>query len=84
MDPVRTLAAPDSSVMVSTGGGGGWGDPLERDPARVRHDVVEEYITVEAAHADYGVVIDAKTMMVDDEATRELRARMRIEREGGA
>jgi N-methylhydantoinase B len=84
MDPVRTLAAPDSSVMVSTGGGGGWGDPLERDPARVRHDVVEEYITAEAARADYGVVIDAKTMMVDEGATQALRERMRVEREGGA
>ena len=81
-DPVRTLAAPNSSVMVSTGGGGGWGDPLERDPDRVRSDVVEEYITIEAARTDYGVVIDATTMEIDEGATQELRKQMRAEHGG--
>jgi N-methylhydantoinase B len=81
-DPVRTLAAPNSSVMVSTGGGGGWGNPLERGPDRVRSDVVEEYITIEAARTDYGVVIDAKTMVVDEAATQELRKQMRAEHGG--
>ena len=88
MDPVRTLAAPNSSVVVATGGGGGWGDPLERDPQRVQFDVLEEFITLAAAREDYGVVIDAKSMVVDDEATRVLRQRLRADRhahsKGGA
>jgi N-methylhydantoinase B len=79
MDPVRTLAAPRSSVMVSTGGGGGWGDPLDRDPQRVRFDVVEEFISLQAARDDYGVVIDPTSMQVDETATRVLRARMRTD-----
>ena len=35
----------DSEVIVRTGGGGGWGDPLERDAALVRADVIEELIS---------------------------------------
>ena len=34
-----------SEVIVRTGGGGGWGDPLERDPAAVRADVQEEFVS---------------------------------------
>ena len=45
-----------TEVIVRTGGGGGWGDPLERDPALVRNDVIEEFISREAADKDYGVV----------------------------
>jgi N-methylhydantoinase B len=39
-----------------TAGGGGWGDPLDRDPARVRADVIDEYISLAAAREVYGVV----------------------------
>src|SRR5256886_16180158 len=35
----------DSEVIVRTGGGGGWGEPLERDPERVRFDVLEEFVS---------------------------------------
>jgi N-methylhydantoinase B len=44
-------------VIVRTGGGGGFGDPLERDPAAVRNDVLEEFITAASARDDYGVVL---------------------------
>lgn len=47
-----------SEVIVRTGGGGGWGDPLGRDPEAVRHDVVEEFISRRSAHDDYGVVLN--------------------------
>ena len=77
MDPVRTLAAPHSSVRVSTGGGGGWGDPLERDPQKVRFDALEAFITIEAAREDYGVVIDPQSMLVDEAATQTLRTQGR-------
>ncbi len=46
-----------SEVIVRTGGGGGWGDPLERDPASVRADVQEEFISPQSARDDYGVVL---------------------------
>ena len=61
-------------VVVRTGGGGGWGDPLERDPARVREDVVEELVSAESAREKYGVVLTAD-FQVDAQATAALRAR---------
>ena len=39
------------------GGGGGWGDPLDRPAERVLDDVLDEYVSVEAARRDYGVVL---------------------------
>jgi N-methylhydantoinase B len=66
---------PGDTVMSRPAGGGGWGNPLERDPERVIHDVREGYITLEAALDDYGVVIDGDTGEVDTERTKELRTR---------
>ena len=40
-------------------GGGGFGDPLERDPALVLEDVIDDYVSLERARKDYGVVINA-------------------------
>ena len=39
------------------GGGGGWGDPLDRPAERVLDDVLDEYVSVESARRDYGVVL---------------------------
>jgi len=61
-----------SEVIVRTGGGGGWGNPLERAPEAVRRDVLEEFVSREAAHDDYGVVL-ADDLSVDESATRALR-----------
>jgi N-methylhydantoinase B len=58
-------------------GGGGWGDPLERDPAAVVRDVRNEFLSVGAAEADYGVIVDTKTWKADNAATEKLRAEMR-------
>ncbi|HTQ74032.1 MAG TPA: hydantoinase B/oxoprolinase family protein [Burkholderiales bacterium] len=66
--PVTT----DSDVIVRTGGGGGWGDPCERDPERVRWDVIEELVSREAAQTEYGVVL-REDLSVDQAATRALR-----------
>ena len=55
-------------------GGGGWGSPLERDPERVRQDVVRGYISLAAAERDYGVVLDAVTLVCDASKTAEKRA----------
>ena len=63
------------------GGGGGWGDPLDRDPQAVLDDVLDEYVSVEGATRDYGVVltgsVDDLTIAVDDAATTSLRASRR-------
>ena len=64
-----------AEAIVRTGGGGGWGDPLERDPEAVRHDVVEELISAHAAFEDYGVVLDGRGN-VDLAATGERRSLM--------
>jgi N-methylhydantoinase B len=58
-------------------GPGGWGDPLERDPARVLRDVRNGLVGVESARGDYGVAIDAARWTVDEAATRALRAELR-------
>lgn len=48
---------PDATVSLSLPGGGGYGDPLERDPERVLGDVVHGYVSIDAARDDYGVVV---------------------------
>ena len=55
---------PGSIVELLTGGGGGFGNPLERDPERVVADVRDGYVSVDAAARDYGVVIDPETLEV--------------------
>jgi len=62
----------NSEVIVRTGGGGGWGDPLERDPESVRWDVLEEFVSESAAREQYGVVL-REDLSVDAAATRALR-----------
>jgi N-methylhydantoinase B len=61
-------------VIKLSSGGAGIGDPAERDPEAVREDVVNEFITIEAAERIYGVAIDPETLAVDSEATARLRA----------
>jgi N-methylhydantoinase B len=61
-------------------GGGGWGDPLERDPAAVLKDVRNEFVSAANAQMDYGVVIDTKAWTVDAAATERLRADMHMRR----
>jgi N-methylhydantoinase B len=68
------------------GGGGGWGDPLDRDPQRVLDDVLDEYVSREAAEREYGVVFTGELLRydlaVDAAATQRLRARLREEGSG--
>lgn len=73
-------------LYARSGGGGGWGDPFQRDPEMVLEDVLDEYVSVKAARDEYGVVIDLENEAVDRDATRQLReARLEadIETQGG-
>src|SRR5258705_2396004 len=61
-------------------GAGGWGDPLERDPAAVLKDVRNELLSVARAEADYGVVVDTQRWVVEAAATTKRRAEIRAAR----
>ncbi|HEX3176716.1 MAG TPA: hydantoinase B/oxoprolinase family protein [Methylomirabilota bacterium] len=65
-------------VVMETSGGGGFGDPLQREPARVVADLEEGYVTPEAAARVYGLIERARA--VNEEATREQRARLAAQR----
>ena len=75
------LTNPRSVFRYVTNGGGGWGDPLERDPERVKNDVRDEYVSIDGARQDYGVVGDPvrhpEQLRVDQDATNALRASLR-------
>jgi N-methylhydantoinase B len=62
-------------------GAGGWGDPLERDPAMVLRDVRNELVSPAAARADYGVVLTQNPLAVDAAATRVWRGHLRHRRD---
>lgn len=61
------------SVTFITPGGGGYGNPFERDPEAVREEVKKELLSIKRAKKDYGVVIDPITLQVDEEATKVAR-----------
>jgi len=73
-----TIGADEVWVGVSSGGGG-YGDPLERHPERVREDVRGGFISLRTAAEVYGVALNPKTLALDevgtDRARRELSAR---------
>jgi N-methylhydantoinase B len=66
---------PGDVVIIDAPGGGGYGSPFERDPEMVVNDVVEGYVSLESARADYGVAINPKTLDVDEEGTKKLRGK---------
>jgi N-methylhydantoinase B len=76
------IPVPLNSVgIVRTGGGGGWGDPLERPAALVAEDAAEGLISCKAARDLYGVVLRGN-MSLDQTATRRLRDRLKSARRG--
>jgi N-methylhydantoinase B len=72
-----TQLKPGDVVLMDAAGGGGYGEPLEREPESVAADVVDGYVSVDGARERYGVVIDPKTLEVDTAATEKLRASLR-------
>jgi len=65
---------PGEAFRIETTGGGGWGNPLARASEQVREDVLDGYVSIEKALTAYGVVIDPKSLEVDNLATGALRA----------
>ncbi|MBV9282084.1 MAG: hydantoinase B/oxoprolinase family protein [Chloroflexi bacterium] len=73
-------ASPGDTIRTVSPCGGGYGDPLERDPARVLDDVLDGLVSAASARELYGVVLadgDGSGPAVDLEATEQLRARLR-------
>jgi N-methylhydantoinase B len=74
---------PGDVLLMESSGGGGFGDPLERDPARVAADLAEGYVTPAAAERDYGVIwrdraVDAVATQAKRTALRAARPRVRL------
>ncbi len=65
------------TFMFESTGGGGYGNAWEREPEKVLDDVLDEYISLRAARDQYGVVIDATTMQIDQEATKRTREQLK-------
>jgi N-methylhydantoinase B len=78
IDNVRVRAG--DRVIFRTAGGGGWGDPMERDALRTRNDVARKLMSEAKAREEYGVVLTGPDLVVDHRATDELRASMRRNR----
>jgi N-methylhydantoinase B len=72
--------APGEFIVGSDCGGGGYGDPLEREPDRVLLDVLEKYVSLEKARDSYGVILtgraDDESLTVDQEATVRQRRKL--------
>jgi N-methylhydantoinase B len=65
------------AFRLRSGGGGGYGSPLERPLADVQEDVRQGYVSVAAAAEFYGVVIDPETFEIDHAGTSHMRSQMR-------
>jgi len=59
-------------ISIRIGGGGGYGDPLDREPELVRQDVVRGYVSIATALEEYEVVIDPQTLEVNYAHTAEV------------
>ena len=81
LPPVFTLPlAPGESLTGMQSGGGGYGNPLERNPELVRRDVLNRWVSLERAREVYGVVfaddVLVDSLEVDERATETLRAEL--------
>jgi len=75
IDNIKVM--PGDRIIFRTAGGGGWGDPLERDPRRVRNDVARKLNSMESAREEYGVVLSGDGHSIDLRLTEDLQSSMR-------
>lgn len=71
---------PGDILVSDSGGGGGYGDPLDREVEKVRLDTLNEYSSIQVARDIYGVVIDPETFEVDGKATKALREKLKTKK----
>src|SRR5207247_11454537 len=79
LDPIAQVVLEPAELLGHLlSGGGGYGDPLEREPERVRADVLAGFVSVERARDVYGVVFSSAepddSLRVDEQETARLRA----------
>jgi N-methylhydantoinase B len=72
----RAKVKAGDAYILRSGGGGGFGSPLQRPAENVQQDVRQGYVTRDAAHDYYGVVLTPATLDIDTVATEELRRRL--------
>jgi N-methylhydantoinase B len=80
---LTAILKPGDAVRIRSGGGGGYGEPLERSPEAVAEDVRQGYVSIEAAATLYGVELDPVTRRPDSDATELLRLHRRSGRSDG-
>ena len=68
----------DYSAICVSGGGGGWGDPLDREIKSIERDLEYEYISKKAAKEQYGIIINSNTGKIDYKLTEENRKNIRL------
>jgi N-methylhydantoinase B/oxoprolinase/acetone carboxylase alpha subunit len=73
------LARDGETLYFRAPGGGGYGDPLDRDLDHLQHDVDNGYVSVESAERDYGAVVDPSTGQIDRAATEDKRKKLKAE-----
>jgi N-methylhydantoinase B len=70
----HVIVKRNDRVYIRPAGGGGYGDPLEREPERVLLDMMDGYVSEKAARDLYGVAIDTETRTIDWAVTERLRS----------
>jgi len=68
-----TFCDPGDRISFISAGGGGYGNPFERDPKAVERDVQYGYVSIEKAKQDYGVIIEPGSLKLNLDATQRLR-----------
>ncbi len=68
------LCQPGDVLDIHSAGGGGYGDPMQRDPESVARDVANGYVSIKQARVDYGVIIDPATLKFDPVLTEKERS----------
>jgi len=79
--PIATVdLGPEDIFAITSSGGGGFGDPLNRDSEKVARDVRWGFVSRQKAETIYGIVFEPGTLEVDEEQTRELKQKIRVGR----
>jgi N-methylhydantoinase B len=76
----RVIVKAGDVLVYRTAGGGGWKDPFDRPSENVQKDVRNGLVSIEKARNDYGVVLNASDLAIDESATENLRSELREKR----